>query len=81
MEKYLPNPCTQDCPERRAECAAACGKYKEYEIDKFRRYAAQERARESRCFTNDAERRERRNEQAERHRTQNYRRKKYGNRD
>lgn len=81
MEKYLPNPCTQDCPERRAECAIDCEKYKAYEIDKFRRYAEQERKRESMRFTDAAARREKHNEMNEKNRRQNYRRRKYGNRD
>lgn len=56
---YLPNPCTQDCPDRRAECVIGCEKYEAYEIDKFRRYAAQERERSAREYSDAQQRRKR----------------------
>lgn len=62
---YLPNPCTQDCPDRRAECVIGCERYEAYEIDKFRRYAAQEREREARRFSSAADKRVRENRMTE----------------
>ena len=56
---YLPNPCTQDCPDRRAECVLGCERYEAYEIDKFRRYAAQARERDAKYYSAAEERRKR----------------------
>jgi len=54
---YLPNPCTHDCPDRKAECVIGCARYEAYEIDKFRRYAVQERERSAREYNAAEERR------------------------
>lgn len=51
---YLPNPCTQDCPDRHGGCAIDCEKYKAYVQDRTRRYEEQAREREKKRY-NEAE--------------------------
>lgn len=55
--KWKRHPCRQDCPQRRAGCHAECQAYRDYEADKRRRYAAEERARQAYEPTAAAERR------------------------
>lgn len=41
------NPCTRDCPDRKAECAKACSRWAEYAAGRAERYRHNEKVYEA----------------------------------